>query len=214
MPPVVRAQLDYYAVLELASSAELTEINAAFRRLAWRYHPDRNPAPGATLQFQDINEAHQVLSDSARRAEYDARWHPRGEERARGSASLARPRHRRRWRRHRHLRHVLLTVFAVLFVSTAWAVIFTAMNVAHSAGATFTYEGVSPSLAMSPAAASVSCGFAMEMFPVGYVDEHGTGQTSWEAEVHSCYGRSSRISAMPVPRASRGSRFAPDLETR
>ena len=61
MPPFVRAQLDYYAVLEIDPSAELAEVNAAFRRLAWRYHPDRNPAPGATLQFQDINEAHQVL---------------------------------------------------------------------------------------------------------------------------------------------------------
>ena len=75
--PFVRAQLDYYAVLEIDPSADLTEVNAAFRRLAWRYHPDRNPAPGATLQFQDINEAHQVLSDPERRAEYDAQWHPR-----------------------------------------------------------------------------------------------------------------------------------------
>ena len=77
MPAVVRAQLDYYAVLEIAPSADTAEVNAAFRRLAWRYHPDRNPAPGATVQFQDINEAHQVLSDPARRAEYDAQWHPK-----------------------------------------------------------------------------------------------------------------------------------------
>jgi molecular chaperone DnaJ len=58
MPPVVRAQLDCYAVLEITPSADLAEVNVVFRRLAWRYHPDRNPAPGATLQFQDINEAH------------------------------------------------------------------------------------------------------------------------------------------------------------
>ena len=76
MPPFVRVQLDYYAVLEIAPSADVIEVNAAFRRLAWRYHPDHNPAPGATLQFQDINEAHQVLSDPERRAEYDAKWHP------------------------------------------------------------------------------------------------------------------------------------------
>src|SRR5271165_5932669 len=82
MPPVVRAQLDYYSVLEITPSADTGEVNAAFRRLAWRYHPDHNPAPGATLQFQDINEAHQVLSDPARRAEYDGKWHPeRGEHR-------------------------------------------------------------------------------------------------------------------------------------
>ena len=72
MPPFVRAQLDYYAVLEIDRSADTAEINAAFRRLAWRFHPDRNPAPEATLQFQDINEAHQVLFDPVRRAQYDA----------------------------------------------------------------------------------------------------------------------------------------------
>jgi hypothetical protein len=214
MPPVVRVQFDYYEVLEIPPTADTVEVNAAFRRLAWRYHPDRNPAPGATLQFQDINEAHQVLSDPVRRAEYDARWRRRRDERARGSASIARPRHRRRWQRQRHLRHVVLTVFAVLFVSAAWAVIFTAMNVAHSAGASFNDEGVSPSLAMSSASASVSCGFAMEIFPVSFVDEHGKAQTTWETEVHNCYGRSSRLSAIPPPRTSRGSRFAPDLETR
>ena len=68
MPPFVRVQLDYYAVLEIDPSADVIEVNAAFRRLAWRYHPDRNPAPGATLQFQDINEAHQVLFDPELRA--------------------------------------------------------------------------------------------------------------------------------------------------
>ena len=73
MPPFVRAPLDYYSVLEIGPSAGTVEVNAAFRRLAWRYHPDRNPAPGATLQFQDINQAHQVLSDPERRAEYERR---------------------------------------------------------------------------------------------------------------------------------------------
>lgn len=59
MPPAVRAQLDYYAMLEITPAAGVTEVNAAFRRLAWLYHPDHNHAPGATLEFQDINEAHQ-----------------------------------------------------------------------------------------------------------------------------------------------------------
>jgi molecular chaperone DnaJ len=66
MLPVVPALLDYYTILEITPSADPAEINAAFRRLAWRYHPDRNPAHGLTLQFQDINEAHQVFSDPAR----------------------------------------------------------------------------------------------------------------------------------------------------
>src|SRR5882757_888295 len=108
MPPVVRTQLDYYAVLEIAPSAETSEVNAAFRRLAWRYHPDRNHSPGATLQFQDINEAHQVLIDPVRRGEYDAQWYPRAGEQARPSRMPVRPRYHRRFRRHRHLRAVVL----------------------------------------------------------------------------------------------------------
>ena len=135
MPAVVRAQLDYYAVLEIAPSADTAEVNAAFRRLAWRYHPDRNPAPGATVQFQDINEAHQVLSDPARRGEYDAKWHPKAGDQPRHAPTPARHyRTHRRWRRHRHLRAVLLGLGAMLFVSSAWAVIFTAMTAAHSGG--------------------------------------------------------------------------------
>src|SRR5215469_7196199 len=122
MPPAVRTQLDYYAVLEITPAAEVAEVNAAFRRLAWRYHPDHNHAPGATLQFQDINEAHQVLSDPVRRAEYDARWHPRVGEKPHYNVQWP-PRHRPRrwWRRHPHARAVILTVSAMLFVSSAWA---------------------------------------------------------------------------------------------
>jgi curved DNA-binding protein CbpA len=210
MPQVVRAQLDYYAVLEIAPSADPTEVNAAFRRLAWRYHPDRNPAPGATLQFQDINQAHQVLSDPARRAEYDARWHPRSGGRSHSPASASRPRYRRRWQRDRHLRQALLSVFALLFFTSAWAVIFTAMTAAHSAGASFVYEGALPSLASG----SSTCSFSMEMFPVSYLDERGKPQTDWEADVHTCYGTSARISALPQPRHTRDSRFANGFDAR
>src|SRR5215471_2298524 len=121
MPPVVRAQLDYYAVLEIFPSADSTEVNAAFRRLAWRYHPDRNHAPGATLQFQDINEAHQVLSDPVRRAEYDAKWLPKADEHRRASRPQKRHHsYHHGWRRRRHVKAVLTALFSMLFVSTAW----------------------------------------------------------------------------------------------
>ena len=210
MPQVVRPQLDYYAVLEIAPSADPAEVNSAFRRLAWRYHPDRNPASGATLQFQDINEAHQVLSDPGRRAEYDARWHPRSEGRSHTPASTLRPRYRRHWRRHRQLRHAVLSVFALLFITSAWAVIFSAMTAAHSAGASFVYEGTIP----SRASGSSTCSFSMEMFPVSYLDERGMTQTDWEADVYNCYGISARISALPRPQRPRPSRFASELDAR
>src|SRR5215472_10502582 len=126
MPTVARAQLDYYSVLEIMPQADTAEINAAFRRLAWRYHPDRNHAPGATLQFQDINEAHQVLADPVRRTEYDERWHRRPAHHVHVTPPPAHHRNHRRWRRHRHVRVVMLTIAALVFVSSAWAIIFTA----------------------------------------------------------------------------------------
>jgi hypothetical protein len=210
MPQVVRAQLDYYSMLEITPLADTAGVNAAFRRLAWRYHPDRNPAPGATLQFQDINEAHQVLSDPIRRAEYDTKWYPRAGDRARPAQAPLRYHPRRRWHRHRHLRAVLLTVLAMLFVSSAWAVIFTAMTAAHSAGPGYGLDGAAPALA----GGSSSCGFSMEMFPVNYVDQRGHLQTAWETEVHNCYGGSNRILAAPAPWVGRTGRFLNDPEVR
>ncbi len=209
MPPVVRAQLDYYSVLEIAPAADTIEVNAAFRRLAWRYHPDRNPAPGATVQFQDINEAHQVLSDPARRAEYDAQWHPRAANQSHRSSTPLRRGHRR-WHRHRHMRAVLLTLFAMVFVSSAWMVIFTVMTAAHSGGLTYAFDSSSPSVT----GGASTCGFSMEMFPVTYTDAHGRANTTWGADVHNCYGGSARIVSSPDARVARVGRFASDSEAR
>jgi len=158
MRPVVSAQLDYYAVLEITPSADTVEINAAFRRLAWRYHPDRNPTPGATLRFQDINEAHQVLSDPARRAEYDGKWHPEKGEHRRAESARVRPHSHHGWRRrrHRHVKTVLTTLFSLLFVSTAWTVIFAGMNAAHSGSSFHLFESPSSVTAV----ASQECGFS------------------------------------------------------
>jgi curved DNA-binding protein CbpA len=193
MPPVIPKQLDYYAALEIDRSAGEAEINAAFRRLAWRYHPDRNPAPGATLQFQDINEAHQVLSDPARRAEYDARRHPEHRSQYRTSRAPLRAHCYRASRRRRRIRTALLSVFAFVFVSSAWAVIFAAMNSNHFSVADSGFD--------TPASfnveASQNCAFSMEMFPVSYTDEHGRRSTAWETNVRNCWGGSTRVSSLP-----------------
>jgi len=63
---------DYYHVLGVSSSATEAEIKKAFRRLAKQYHPDARPGDAATAdRFKEINEAYSVLSDAAKRKQYD-----------------------------------------------------------------------------------------------------------------------------------------------
>lgn len=62
----------YYSALGVEHSATSGEIKKAFKAKAQQLHPDRNPAPDATRQFQFINEAYRVLGDAAARSRYDA----------------------------------------------------------------------------------------------------------------------------------------------
>ena len=66
---------DYYDVLGLPRNASPDDIKKAFRRLAMRYHPDRNQDGGAEARFKEVNEAYEVLSDPDRRAMYDRFGH-------------------------------------------------------------------------------------------------------------------------------------------
>ena len=66
---------DYYEVLGIPRNATDEEIKRAFRRLALKYHPDRNHEDGAEEKFKEINEAYEVLSDSDKRAAYDRFGH-------------------------------------------------------------------------------------------------------------------------------------------
>lgn len=62
---------DYYEILGVHRNASDEEIKRAFRRLAFKYHPDHNKDPEATEKFKEINEAYEVLSDPRKRAMYD-----------------------------------------------------------------------------------------------------------------------------------------------
>ncbi|MGB8643599.1 MAG: DnaJ domain-containing protein [Anaerolineae bacterium] len=63
---------DYYSILQVAPNAEQEIIEAAYRRLAWKYHPDVNKSPDASERMKAINEAYEILSDSAKRTIYDS----------------------------------------------------------------------------------------------------------------------------------------------
>lgn len=63
---------DYYEVLGVARDADAKAIKDAFRKLALKYHPDRNKEAGAEERFKEIAEAYAVLSDPKKRADYDA----------------------------------------------------------------------------------------------------------------------------------------------
>ncbi|MCY6354851.1 molecular chaperone DnaJ [Clostridium sp. ZS2-4] len=66
------ANKDYYDILGISKGASDDEIKKAYRKLAMKYHPDRNPDnKEAEDKFKDINEAYQVLSDPQKKSQYD-----------------------------------------------------------------------------------------------------------------------------------------------
>ena len=66
----------YYEVLGIHRTADGTEIKRAYRRLAMKYHPDRNPENAeAERNFKECSEAYEVLSDSQKRTIYDQYGH-------------------------------------------------------------------------------------------------------------------------------------------
>jgi tetratricopeptide (TPR) repeat protein len=82
-PPWLRVDPapDYYGALGVAPAAEPEVIAAAYKQLAWKYHPDRNAGGSSTDRMKQMNEAYEVLSDPVRRQLYDE-WRRHGAGRA------------------------------------------------------------------------------------------------------------------------------------
>ncbi len=64
---------DYYAIIQVDPRAEREVIDAAYRRLAAKYHPDVDRSPGAEERMKLLNAAYDILSDPGKRRAYDLR---------------------------------------------------------------------------------------------------------------------------------------------
>ena len=62
---------DYYKILGISKTADKDEIRKSYRKLARKYHPDVSKESNAEARFKEVNEAYEVLSDTAKRSEYD-----------------------------------------------------------------------------------------------------------------------------------------------
>ena len=70
------AKREYYEILEVKRDVDDKEIKKAYRRMAMKFHPDRNPGDKTSeAKFKDVNEAYEVLSNSEKRAAYDQFGH-------------------------------------------------------------------------------------------------------------------------------------------
>ena len=81
------AKRDYYEILEVTRTATEAEMKASYRKLAMKWHPDRNPGDkDCEAHFKEINEAYDVLKDEQKRAAYDRFGHAAFEQGGPGGA--------------------------------------------------------------------------------------------------------------------------------
>lgn len=66
---------DYYKILEVSSNSTKEEIKLAYRKLSFKWHPDKNPGKDTTAIMQELNEAFLILNDLEARKRYDIQYY-------------------------------------------------------------------------------------------------------------------------------------------
>jgi molecular chaperone DnaJ len=83
------AKSDFYALLEVQRDASADDLKRAYRKLAMKYHPDRNPGDkAAEARFKEISEAYEILKDDQKRAAYDRFGHAAFEQGGAGAGGF------------------------------------------------------------------------------------------------------------------------------
>jgi len=82
---------DYYKILQIDSSAEIEVVEAAFRKLSKKYHPDANKDPGAEEKYKEITEAYFVLKDPEKRKRYHSEWVNKKGKDFKGTKAVSKP---------------------------------------------------------------------------------------------------------------------------
>ena len=84
----IKMARDYYDILGLSKSASDSEIKSSYRKLAMKYHPDRNPGDKkAEEKFKEISESYEILKDPQKKAAYDQYGHAAFSQGSSGGAS-------------------------------------------------------------------------------------------------------------------------------
>ena len=80
---------DYYDVLGVSKDSDSSAIKSAYRKMAMKFHPDRNPGDTeAEKNFKEASEAYEVLSNNEKRQAYDSYGHAAFEQQGGGSGSV------------------------------------------------------------------------------------------------------------------------------
>src|SRR5207237_9833155 len=80
----------YYETLGVDRNADESKLKAAFRKLAMKWHPDKNPGDATSeMRFKEINEAYEILKDGDKRAAYDRFGHAAFEQGGGGGAGFS-----------------------------------------------------------------------------------------------------------------------------